>query len=90
MKLPDAVEEIERIYFTSPTLPARKASIGQAYPDREAMDSYLSYLKAQRLAARPRLVIDCGHGAACRLAGAVQLPGRGNGDAARYPGRQPD
>ena len=75
MKLPDAVEEeIERIYFAQvDALPRPEGqSVGQAYPDCEALDSYLSYLKGMAPSLRGlRLVIDCGHGAVCRLADAL-------------------
>lgn len=72
-KLPEAIEkQIEECYFAGEdTLPRpRGDTVGQARRDETAVEGYLTHLKeTARSLAGLRLVVDCGHGAACRLAG---------------------
>ena len=72
-KLPDKMEaEIENHYFQSvDELPRPEGQkVGQAYPDGAALEQYLYHLKetSTRLDGM-KLVIDCAHGAVCRVAG---------------------
>jgi phosphoglucosamine mutase len=72
-KLPDALEdEIERIYFLgNDELPRPVGNaLGQALSDGEAVELYLNHLKESSVPLEEiRLVIDCAHGAVCRIAG---------------------
>ncbi len=72
-KLPDALEdEIEEFYFSEPdNLPRPEGSkLGQAFFDQEALQQYLKYLQATAVELNGlKLVIDCAHGAVCRVAG---------------------
>ncbi|HED23530.1 MAG TPA: phosphoglucosamine mutase, partial [Firmicutes bacterium] len=90
-KLPDALEEeIESIYFeNSDQIPRPEgADLGRSTGDGETLQRYLDYLKE---AGSPlsgfRLVVDCAHGAACRLAGEVL---EGLGATIRMLHDQPD
>lgn len=72
-KLPDSIEnKIEEYYFDgSDQMPRPEGTtLGQAFSDGDALARYLNHLKNS---ANPlqgmRLVIDCAHGAACRVAG---------------------
>lgn len=72
-KLPDSVEnKIEDYYFSSSDQVPRPegTTLGQAFSDGDALTRYVGYLKnsASPLGGM-RLVIDCAHGAACRIAG---------------------
>jgi len=72
-KLPDQMEsEIENYYFQGlDELPRPEGQkVGQAYPDDAALEQYLKHLKVNsaRLDGM-KLVIDCAHGAVCRVAG---------------------
>ena len=71
-KLADSLEEqIEHCYYNNlDSLPRPEGlKLGQAYNDHEAYEQYLLYLrnKASQLNDLS-LVIDCAHGAACRVA----------------------
>ncbi len=72
-KLSDSLEEkIEEIYFKDDkTVPRPEgAGLGQAVIDGEAMEKYLQHLKQSAVSLEGlSLVIDCAHGAACRVAG---------------------
>ncbi|NLA27885.1 MAG: phosphoglucosamine mutase [Firmicutes bacterium] len=75
LKLPDEMEkEIERIYFQyekyeSMLLHPEGTEVGAVMHDGEALESYLQYLKKAAPSLEGlHLVVDCGHGAACRLA----------------------
>ncbi len=75
LKLPDEMEtEIERIYFqydeVGRSLPCPEgAAVGRVHHDGEALESYLQHLKSTASSLEGlRLVVDCGHGAACRFA----------------------
>jgi len=77
-KLPDEMEmEIERIYFHYDELGAglpcpEGAAVGCVEHDDELWERYLQYLKSTAASLEGlRLVVDCGHGAACRSARAV-------------------
>lgn len=74
-KLPDALEEeIEAVYFQgSDELPRPVgASLGQAGMDLEALERYLYHLKSSTVTLDGlKVVIDCAHGAVCRMAGQV-------------------
>ena len=72
-KLPDSIEnKIEEYYFDgSDQMPRPEGTkLGQAFSDGDALARYVNHLKHS---ANPlegtRLVIDCAHGAACRVAG---------------------
>ncbi|MDY6826966.1 MAG: phosphoglucosamine mutase [Bacillota bacterium] len=74
-KLSDALEaEIENIYFENRDQIPRPegAELGRSFSDGETLRHYLDYLKT---AGSPlsgfKLVVDCAHGAACRIAGDV-------------------
>ncbi|MEW5783766.1 MAG: phosphoglucosamine mutase [Bacillota bacterium] len=72
MKLPDTLEEeIEKVYLASTDdMPRPEGDcVGQALYDHDSLDHYLSFLKetAPSLDGM-RLVVDCGHGACCRVA----------------------
>lgn len=76
LKLPDELErETERIYFHydefARSLPSPEgAGVGRVLHEAGALERYLQHL---RETASPleglRLIVDCGHGAACHLAG---------------------
>lgn len=72
-KLPDALEEeIEKYYFQeSDDLPRPLGSkLGQTFKDGDALEEYTAHLKACSTSLQGLdLVIDCAHGAACRVAG---------------------
>lgn len=72
-KLPDALEDIiEDIYFNSiDELPRPEGTLlGQAYVDGKALEKYLNYLTESAASLDGlSLVVDCAHGAACRVAG---------------------
>jgi len=72
-KLPDALEEeIEKYYFQeSDDLPRPLGSkLGQTFKDGDALEEYIAHLKACSPSLQGLdLVIDCAHGAACRVAG---------------------
>ena len=75
LKLPDKMEdEIERIYFRYDEFDSslqypEGTGVGGILHDGEALDGYLQHLKSTALPLEGlRLVVDCGHGAACRLA----------------------
>jgi len=72
LKLPDELErEIERIYFHYDELGAglprpEGTAVGGVQHDGELLESYLQYLKSTAASLEGlRLVVDCGHGAAC-------------------------
>jgi phosphoglucosamine mutase len=70
-KLAEAEElEIERLLATSPELPAEAQGSAQFIPN--LVDDYVEYLTslvpAGRALSRYQLVVDCGNGAACRVA----------------------
>ncbi len=74
-KLPDKMEdEIERIYFRYDEFGGslrypEGAGVGGVLHDGEALEGYLQHLKNTAVPLEGlRLVVDCGHGAACRLA----------------------
>ncbi len=72
-KLPDQMEaRIENYYFQGmDELPRPEGkNVGQTYPDDAALEKYLMHLKrtSTRLDGM-KLVIDCAHGAVCRVAG---------------------
>ncbi len=72
-KLSDALEDqIEDIHFNQPGIVPRfeGASLGQATTDGDALEKYLTHLNniAPSLEGLS-LVVDCAHGAACRVAG---------------------
>lgn len=72
-KLPDSIENsIEDFYFNgSDQVPRPEgAKLGQAYIDGDALARYVRYLKNSAGALDGLyLIIDCAHGAACRVAG---------------------
>ncbi len=72
-KLPDALEEeIETVYFReSDDLPRPEgASLGRADIDTGALTCYLDHLKSSTVPLNDlKVVIDCAHGAVCRMAG---------------------
>ncbi len=72
-KLSDSIEEkIEEVYFNSPESVPRPEGpgLGHALIDGEAMQRYLNHLKDCSASLDGlSLVIDCAHGAACRVAG---------------------
>jgi len=72
-KLPDALEEeIEKHYHNDKDeLPRPEGSaLGQAFHDGDAVDKYLEYLKSNSSSLEGlHLVVDCAHGAACRVSG---------------------
>jgi len=72
-KLPDALEdEIEAVYFReSDDLPRPVGPrLGQAGSDPGALERYFNYLKSSAAPVNGlKLVIDCAHGAVCRMAG---------------------
>lgn len=71
-KLPDILEkQIEDLYFTGEDNFPRAVgqAVGQIYCEQGAVDHYLAYLKEEAPdLSGLRLVVDCGHGAACSLA----------------------
>lgn len=76
LKLPDEMErEIERIYFhyteSGESLQSPEGSaIGCSLHDGGMLENYLRHLKSTASSLKGlRLVVDCAHGAACRLAG---------------------
>jgi len=75
LKLTDEMEKrIEKFYFEynrlSEKLPRPEGTaVGQVYHDGEATRRYLQHLKSTSSSlAGMRLVVDCGHGAACHFA----------------------
>lgn len=72
-KLPDAIEDqIEEYYFMeTDQLPRPEGQLlGRAYVDGDALQTYLSHLKGSSVSLGGlNLVIDCAHGAICRVAG---------------------
>lgn len=72
-KLPDALEDqIEEYYFReSETLPRPEGlDLGQVYLDDQAVERYLGHLNESASTLKGlHLVVDCAHGAACRIAG---------------------
>ena len=72
-KLPDSLEdEIEKYYWQeNDSLPRPEGNeLGQAFYDGEAVQKYLDYLKANSSSLEGlKLVIDCAHGSASRVAG---------------------
>ncbi len=72
LKLPQILEQqIEQIYFsgTDPFPRAAGAEVGQINNNLEPVNLYLDYIKHQGPDLKGlRLVVDCGHGAACRIA----------------------
>ncbi len=72
-KLPDALEEeIETVYFQEiDDLPRPEgARLGQASFDNGALERYLHHLKSSTVPLDGlKVVIDCAHGAVCRMAG---------------------
>ncbi len=73
-KLSDSLEDqIEEIYFKNPDSVPRPEGpgLGQAAIDKEALQKYLAHLKGSCSASLEglSLVVDCAHGAACRVAG---------------------
>lgn len=72
-KLADALEEeIETVYFRqNDDLPRPEgARLGQAGNDSRALDRYLYHLKGSTVPLNGlKVVIDCAHGAVCRMAG---------------------
>lgn len=72
-KLPDALEqEIENYYsLEKDDLPRPEGpGLGQAYPDGDAVEQYLEHLRSQSPSLEGlKIVVDCAHGAACRVAG---------------------
>lgn len=74
LKLPDEMEtEIERIYFRYDEFGGRLpcpegTAVGRVFHDGEVLESYLQHLKSAASSLEGlRLVVDCGHGAACRV-----------------------
>jgi phosphoglucosamine mutase len=72
-KLPDALEEqIETYYYKEiDDLPRPEGiHLGQAYNDGDALQQYLKHLRNSAASLEGlKLVIDCAHGAVCRIAG---------------------
>lgn len=72
-KLPDSIEnKIEEYFFDgSDQVPRPEGTtLGQAFSDGDALARYLNHLKdSAKTLEGIRLVIDCAHGAACRVAG---------------------
>jgi len=72
-KLPDSLEEeIENYYHREKDdLPRPEGSgLGQAFRDGDAVQKYLDHLKSNSSSLEGLdLVVDCAHGAACRVAG---------------------
>ncbi len=72
-KLPDSLEDEIEIYYHRDTddLPRPEGSdLGQAFHDGDAVQEYLEYLKSNATSLEGMyLVVDCAHGAACRVAG---------------------
>ncbi len=72
-KLPDALEDkIETIYYQDDDeLPRpRGTEIGRAFIDGDALEAYLVHLKQNSPSLEGvKMVVDCAHGAACRVAG---------------------
>ncbi len=73
-KLSDSLEDqIEEIYFKNPDSVPRPegAGLGQAAIEEEALQKYLTHLKGSCSASLEglSLVVDCAHGAVCRVAG---------------------
>ncbi len=72
-KLPDALEDaIEEVYFNdSDELPRPEgAQLGQVYIDGKTLEKYLNYLRETAVSLDGQsIVVDCAHGAACRVAG---------------------
>lgn len=72
-KLPDALEEkIEAYYFKDEDdLPRPEGlHLGQAFHDGDALQQYLKHLRNSSDSLEGmKLVIDCAHGAVCRIAG---------------------
>jgi len=72
-KLSDDLEnEIEEIYFNKPEVVPRfeGAELGQAITDGDALQKYLNHLKDSAPSLDGlSLVVDCAHGAVCRVAG---------------------
>jgi phosphoglucosamine mutase len=72
-KLPDALEEqIEAYYFKDEDGLPRPEGIhlGQAFSDGDALQQYLKHLRNSSVSLEGmKLVIDCAHGAVCRIAG---------------------
>ncbi len=72
-KLADTLEEEIEKYYIQETddLPRPEgAELGQAFPDRDAVEKYLEHLSKHSCSLEGlHLVVDCAHGAACRVAG---------------------
>ncbi len=72
-KLSDDLEnEIEKIYFNNPEVVPRfeGAELGQTITDGDALQKYLNHLKDTAPSLEGlNLVVDCAHGAVCRVAG---------------------
>ncbi|NMA91892.1 MAG: phosphoglucosamine mutase [Firmicutes bacterium] len=72
LKLPQRLErQIEQIYFSKsdPFPRATGPAVGQVYDNVTPVNRYLDYLKEHGPDLRGlRLVVDCGHGAACSIA----------------------
>ena len=71
LKLSQRLEQNEQIYFSGrdPFYRAVGAGVGQVYHNPAPVNYYLDYLKQQgpNLTGL-RVVVDCGHGAACHIA----------------------
>lgn len=76
-KLPDSLEEEIEKYYRQETdeIPRPEGSeLGQAIHDGEAAQRYLEHLKNNSSSLEGlSLVVDCAHGAACRVAGELLL-----------------
>lgn len=74
-KLPDSLEEeIEKYYLAEKDVFPRPegSALGQAYSDGEALNSYIDHLKSNASSLDGlKLVVDCAHGAAGRVAGVL-------------------
>lgn len=74
-KLPDSLEKkIEDHYYNHPDeLPRPEgARLGQAFFDGDALETYIEHLKSNSSSLDGlSLVVDCAHGAACRVAGNI-------------------
>ncbi|MGM0688967.1 MAG: phosphoglucosamine mutase [Bacillota bacterium] len=73
LKLPDALEDkIEEIYYNNiDELPRPEgALLGQSSIDGKALEKYLDHLRDTAVSLEGQnLIVDCAHGAACRVAG---------------------
>ncbi len=72
-KLSDALEEEIEKYYMQETdiLPRPEGSeLGQAFSDGDTVEKYLEHLKKHSCSLKGlHMVVDCAHGAACRVAG---------------------